>query len=114
MASHARFAIAPTREAAMSPKARSSGTPCTKGPSLLLQCVLFVVVAVPAFYMGMLLAALPCFDSTPGLYCSAHGGGVVFAGMGLGLLLAIVSGRACVKALRKTSSSDIPSKDRHE
>ena len=85
-----------------------------KGPGFLLRCVVFVAVAIPAFYFGMLLAAIPCFDRTPGSYCSAHGGGVIFAGLGLGLLLTIVSGTACVRALRKAPASDTASRGSHE
>ena len=79
-------------------------TDSNKAPGFFLQCIVFVLVAIPAFSIGMVLAAVPCFGSTPNSYCNMHGGGVIVAGMGLGVLLAIVAGIACVKALRKPSS----------
>jgi len=86
----------------------------SKGSGFFLRCVVFVGVAIPAFYFGMVLAAIPCFDSTPGSYCSAHGGGVIFAGLGLGLLLAIVSGTGCIRVLRKAPADDTASRGSHE
>lgn len=81
-----------------------------KQPGLLLQSVAFVIVAIPTFYIAMVVAALPCFDNVPGSYCSAHGGGVIFTGVALGLILAVVSGIACVRALKKSFANDASSR----
>ena len=73
-----------------------------KRPGWLLQSIAFVVVATPTFFIGMVIAVLPCFDDVPGPYCSVHGGWAIFAGLALGLLLSIASGVGCVWALRRS------------
>jgi len=59
-------------------------------PGRLLDLLLaFGGGAVPGFFIGEVVAVLPCFDKFPSQYCSVHGGDAIFGGLVLGLIFAV-------------------------
>jgi hypothetical protein len=58
-------------------------------PGRLLDMLLAFSGAVPGFFIGEVVALLPCFDNVPSPYCSVHGGGAIFVGLVLGLVCAV-------------------------
>ena len=68
--------------------------------------MVFVAVAIPTFYVGLLIALIPCWDDVPGPYCSSHGGYVIFAGWALGLTLAAICGVASVRRMKRLAATE--------
>ena len=67
----------------------------------MARIVVFLVCAVPAFYVVALIALAPCFDDIPGPYCSAHGGVATIVAPLCGLLAGVTAGFFGVRALNR-------------
>ena len=85
-----------------------------RGAGPVLQTLTFVAAAIPTFYVGLFIALIPCLDNLPGPYCSVHGGYGIFVGWALGIALAVTSGVASVRWVKRSLAAEDRSKGNHE